>query len=70
LHSRTGYNTIEKIEALTMAELAMVLDNDFTKPRPPQGFTPMSPEERKSYNEWWQSLSMRGRLEAYRNGEV
>jgi len=53
-----------------MAELAMVLDNDFTKPRPPQGFTPMSPEERKSYNEWWQSLSMRGRLEAYRNGEV
>jgi hypothetical protein len=70
LHGGTGYNTIEKIEAMTMAEIAMVLDDDFDRPSLPMGFRPMSGAEQQRYNEWWMSLTPRGRLEAYRRNEV
>ena len=53
-----------------MAEIALALDSDFEKPRPPSGFPVMGAGQAQAYARWWRSLTPRQRLDAIRRGEV
>jgi hypothetical protein len=48
---------------LTEVEAGFLMDQDLSKPQPPMGAKPMTPEEIEEYRQWRRSLTWRDKWE-------